>query len=70
MNFMVEYFIDRGGNHASEFVSKNPEFDTPEFVSYMICNNKAGLDAGDLQNLAKHEVLRLAFSFSEELWLN
>jgi hypothetical protein len=57
-----------GGNYISKFISRNPEFDTPEFISYVSCNNRGDRDTGELIDVAKHEVLRLAAEFEEKTW--
>jgi len=51
---------DRGADEWGEFLRKNPEFDTPGFRGFSVKHNRAMRDSGELHELAKHEVLRLA----------
>ena len=50
------------------FVERNPEFDCKEFTEYVIAHNKADRDSGELHDIALHEVLRLAYEFTENRW--
>lgn len=60
------HYCDYGCDYFSEFTGKNPEFDTPEFRSYVACKNMADRDDGELQDIAKFEILRLAEIWAEK----
>jgi hypothetical protein len=61
-----EFYNDYGKGYLAEFLEKNPEFNTPEFIEYVIANNRGDGDAGELDDIAKHEILRLAYEFEEK----
>lgn len=63
-----DYYNFYGGNYISKFIERNTEFDCPEFISFVSCNNRGDRDTGELQDVAKHEVLRLAAEFEEKKW--
>lgn len=60
------HYCDYGCDYFSEFTGKNPEFDTLEFRSYVACKNMADRDDGELQDIAKFEILRLAEIYAEK----
>lgn len=62
------YYNKFGGNYFYTFLKRNPEFKTPEFRLFVIGRNRGDRDSGELQDIAKHEVLRLAAEWSEKLW--
>ena len=59
-----EYYICRGGFYY-KFIERNPEFDCENFENFVIEHNKADRDSGELGEIAKHEILRLAYEYSE-----
>jgi len=63
-----DYYLKYGGGYISKFIERNPEFDTPEFVSYLSQHNRGDRDTGELQDVAKHEVLRVAAMYEEYKW--
>ena len=52
-------YMDPGCNYISEIIEKNPEIFTggeeDEFVEYVIANNRADRDSGELQDVSKEE---------------
>jgi hypothetical protein len=60
-------FYNTGGNYLARFLERNPEFDTPEFTEFVIRNNRGDRDSGELQDVAKFEVLRLASEYEERM---
>ena len=52
-------------NFFGKFLKAFPEYDTKEFHEFACRHNKGDRDMGELQNIARHEVLRLAYEFSE-----
>lgn len=66
MNY--EYYCKFGGCYIKSFIERNPEFDTAEFYEFLSANNKADRDSGEFQDIAKHEVLRVAAEFEERKW--
>ena len=58
-------FYNSKGNYYGKFVKANPEFNTPDFLSYVIAKNRGDRDSGEVEYIAKHEVLRLAYEFAE-----
>jgi hypothetical protein len=63
-----EYYIKYGGGYFYRFIKQNPEFNTPEFRDFVESRNKADRDDGELHDIAKHEVLRLAYEYTELHW--
>ncbi len=62
------FYNDWGNGYISEFLSKNPEFNTKQFIEWVICRNRGDRDSGELQDVARHEVLRLAAEYAEYRW--
>ncbi len=62
------FYIDGGSCYWDYFINNNADFDTDEFRIFAIYNNKADRDSGELNDIAKHEVLRLAYEYSEYKW--
>lgn len=62
------YYNKFGGGYFGKFLERNPEFNTKEFEEFIITHNKGDRDAGELQDIAKHEILRLAYEFEEHDW--
>lgn len=62
------YYIKHGGGYIRKFLERNPEFDCDGFIDYVIDHNRADRDSGELQDVAKHEVLRLAAEYEEGRW--
>jgi len=63
-----DYYNFYGGRYYSRFLEKNPEFDTREFHDYVVQHNRGDRDSGEVSDIAKHEVLRLAADFEEMRW--
>lgn len=63
-----DFYNKYGGNYVSRFLERNTEFDTDEFREFLSANNRGDRDSGELQDIAKHEVLRLASEFEERKW--
>ena len=61
-------FYFSGGNYLGRFLERNTEFNNKAFIEYVISHNRADRDSGELQDIAKHEVLRLAYEFEEKLY--
>ena len=68
MNSPYEYYNKYGGGYFNRFVNSNPEFNTTDFLDYVIAHNRGDRDAGECHDIAKHEVLRLAAEFTEHHW--
>ena len=49
-----------------KFIRQNPKYDSNEFREYIIVNNRADRDAGELGDISKDEILRLAQEFDKE----
>lgn len=62
------YYNFNGGGYYGKFVQRNPEFKTEEFEEFVISKNRGDRDSGELHNIAKHEVLRLAAEYAEKRW--
>jgi len=62
------YYNDFGCNYYSEFVFRNPEFDTCGFLDFVVDHNRGDRDSGEVRDIAKHEVLRLAYEYEEHRW--
>lgn len=60
-----EYYCAAGKGYFYKFMKANPEFNTEEFTEFVTNKNKADRDSGELQDIAKFEILRLAFEFEE-----
>jgi hypothetical protein len=63
-----DYYNHFGSGWYYYFVKKFPRFDTPEFEEWVIAKNRGDRDSGELNDVALHEVLRLAAEFEEHLW--
>lgn len=68
MNYNYEYYCKYGGRYIGKFLKRNPEFDTPEFIDYLQERNRGDRDSGELQDVAKHEILRVAAEWEEKKW--
>ena len=68
MNDSSYYYLKFGGGYILKFIERNPEFDSPEFISYLTAHNRGDRDIAELRDLAKHEVLRVAAMFEEFKW--
>jgi hypothetical protein len=60
-----QYYNDYGCNYLDIFLGRNPEFNIPEFINFVVEHNKGDRDSGELADIAKHEVLRLAAEYAE-----
>lgn len=65
---MHDYYNKYGGNYFFRFRTHNPEFDCDEFRDFVCEHNRGDRDLGELNDIAKHEVLRLAAEYTEERW--
>jgi hypothetical protein len=63
-----DYYNHGCSGWFSRFVKQNPEFATPLFREYVVKYNRGDRDSGELQDVAHHEILRLAAEFSERIW--
>ncbi len=62
------YYIQFGSGYIGKFLERNPEFNNKEFIEFINGKNKADRDSGELQDVAKHEILRLAYEWIERKW--
>ena len=62
------YYIEFGNGYIGRFLERNPEFDNEEFLEFVTAQNKSDRDSGELQDIAKHEILRLAYEWIEKKW--
>lgn len=56
-------FCDFGGGHFSALVKEHPELETEEFRMFLTCHNRGDRDSGELNDIAKEEIDRLARAF-------
>ena len=56
-------YNDYGCGYVHKFVENNPEFNSDEFIDFVIQKNKGDRDSGEVGDVAEHEVLRLAKEF-------
>lgn len=63
-----DYYNKYGGRYYYKFLKQNPEFDTKEFRDWVADHNRGDRDYGELGDIAKHEILRLAYEFAEDRW--
>ena len=68
MESNYNYYNKFGGNYLRKFLDRNSEFDCDEFREYIAGHNRGSRDSGELQDIAKHEVLRVAAEWMEKLW--
>ena len=61
-----EKYCDYSCGYFLEFIKKNPDFNNVEFQEFVIQHNKADRDSGELADIAKFEIDRLAEKFAEE----
>ena len=60
-------YIDYGCGYYGKFIKDNPGFDNEEFKEFVIGKNKADRDSGELADIAKFEIERLALEFTQGL---
>lgn len=65
-----DFYSEPGCGYYSRFIKLNPEFDTYEFQEYVFANNRFEQNASRFNDIAQHEVLRLAWGFAEFKWRN
>lgn len=53
-------YCDFGYDYISKFVEEHPEYDNEDFFEYVSAHNKADRDMGELQDISKEEIDRLA----------
>ena len=68
-----DYYNHYGSGWFGRFVRQNPEFqsdrnDPGGFFEFVIGHNRGDRDSGELQDIAHHEVLRLAAEVMEHRW--
>lgn len=68
MNDGWTYYIHTGCGWFRRFVSNNAAFQDDGFLDYVVAHNRADRDAGELDDIALHEVLRLAAEYEERRW--
>lgn len=62
------YYIQSGNGYIGRFLERNPEFNNKGFLDFVCSHNKADRDSGELQDISKHEILRLAYEWTELKW--
>ncbi|GAG94224.1 unnamed protein product [marine sediment metagenome] len=62
-----EKYCDYGCGYFLEFIKENPDFNNVEFQEFVIRHNKADRDSGELADIAKFEIDRLAEEFAQEM---
>lgn len=67
-SYHYEFYNDYGCHYFAEFVTRNPEFATDQFRDFVADNNRGDRDHGEIGDIAKHEILRLAYEFTEYQW--
>ena len=65
---MCDYYNKYGGGYYYRFIARNPEFAGKLFRDFVCENNRGDRDAGELGDIAKHEILRLAAAYTEIRW--
>jgi hypothetical protein len=68
MDSAYKFYAEFGCGYFGRFIKRNPEFDNEEFFQFVIAKNKADRDSGELHDIAKHEILRLAYEWIERQW--
>lgn len=63
--YKVDFKTNQKTGYFNRFVKKNPEFKGKEFRDFVVRKNKADRDDGEIESIAKHEILRLAYEFVE-----
>ena len=63
--YKVDYNTNQKPGYFNRFLLKNPEFNNDEFRAFVLSKNKADRDYGEFNEIAKHEILRLAYEFVE-----
>lgn len=63
--YLVDINTNQKAGYFNRFVKKNPEFNTKEFRDFIVSKNKGDRDSGEVESIAKHEILRLAYEFVE-----
>ena len=63
--YTVDFDTNQKTGYFNRFIGKNPEFNTKEFRDFVVGKNKADRDSGEVEYIAKHEILRLAYDFVE-----
>jgi len=58
-----EQYCDFGSGAYDTFLARSPDFKNPEFEEFVIANNRADRDSGELQDISMEEVGRLAHLF-------
>ena len=60
LNENYSKYICRGCNYYYDFINKYKEYYNKNFEEYVISNNKADRDAGELSDICKSEIIRLS----------
>ncbi len=63
--YQVDSNTNQKSGYFNRFIKNNSEFNTKEFRNFVLSKNKADRDSGELEDIAKHEILRLAYEFVE-----
>lgn len=63
-----EFYCKFGGCYIAKFIERNPEYDNEEFFDFLSSRNRADRDSGEFQDIAKHEILRVAAEYEEIKW--
>lgn len=61
-----EDYIDPSCSYINTYLDEHPEINKDEFSEYVTVNNKADRDMGELQDVSKEEIERLAKEFKEK----
>ena len=59
------YYNVFGSGYYYKFIERNPEFNNKDFEEHVIRFNKGDRDSGELGDIAKFEILRLASEWVE-----
>lgn len=63
-----DYYNDPGCGAFARLTRTFPEFSNVDFAAFVVAHNKGDRDDGELNDIAAHEVLRLAAEFAESRW--
>jgi hypothetical protein len=66
--YWYKFYCDFGCGEFKKFIEKNKEFNNESFFNFVISRNRGDRDSGETQDIAKHEILRLAYEWEEKRW--
>lgn len=61
-----EEYCDYGSNSMGKFLKENPKYDNNDFIEYVITNNQADRDSGELNDVSMDEILRLKKEYDKQ----